>query len=54
MIKILEVGKLEGSYLLLTVDNRNTYRWYVIDMTAFNRNVNKGKSSRAKTAGTLK
>lgn len=53
-IKILEVGKLEGSYLLLTVDNRNTYRWYVIDMTAFNRNVNKGKSSRAKTAGTPK
>ena len=53
-IKILEVGKLEGSYLLLTVDNRNTYRWYVIDMTVFNRNVNKSKSSRAKTAGTQK
>ena len=51
-IKILEVGKVESDYLLLTVDNRNTYRWYIIDMNSFNRVSNKHKSSPAKASGT--
>ena len=53
-IKILEVGKLDASYFLFTVDNRNTYRWYSIDMTSFNRNAGNRKSSHSKTAGTPK
>ena len=51
-MKILEVGKVESDYLLLTVDNRNTYRWYIIDMNSFNRVSNKHKSSPAKASGT--
>lgn len=51
-VKILEVGKVESDYLLLTVDNRNTYRWYIIDMNSFNRVSNKHKSSPAKASGT--
>lgn len=42
-IKILEVAELAGKWVLLTVDNRNTYRWFLIDMTSFNRVANRKK-----------
>ncbi len=53
-IRILEVGKTGGDWLLLTVDNRNTYRWFVIDMDSFNRVAAQRKSAPAKTARTPK